>query len=146
MTARRELLARLALARAVIEDARSIEHSHGLAHNNSRRFAGDILRRIHLWNAAHGGTVNGNVAANAPATGSEAGSSETPDPKEPDAMPVSETFGVRLPADLRADIDEIATAHRLSSGQVIRVAVEQMVEREQRTKHAAEHTPPRTAA
>ena len=135
-TAEIELASKLDAIATAIEQARAFEHEHGLSNRDTRKLPGDALRSLRRWQAAaHVATLqSSNVAATAPATGSQR-QAVTPTPaKGAPTVPVSPTVGIRIPEPLRQRAEALAQREERSVSQVIRRALTEHVER-----HEPEH-------
>jgi predicted transcriptional regulator len=134
-TAEVKLAAQLDAIATAIEQARSFEHEHGLSNRHTRKLPADTLRSLRRWqhtteDAACRVTLHSNVAATAPATGSQR-QAVTPSPpaKGAPTVPVSPTVGIRIPEPLRQRAEDLAHREERSFGQVVRRALTEHVER-----------------
>ncbi len=127
-----ELDAKLSEITALVEDARRCEHANGLAHHDTRKHAGTVLRELRRWresftvNAEQVATVSNDIAvARGTATSrqpEQATKVVQSSSLERHGMAASPTLAIRLPPELLARVEQQADAEeRTPSGVARRV-------------------------
>jgi hypothetical protein len=131
-----ELQARIDLAIAAILDAQELEHERRLGSRETRKLPADCVRILRRWRsvtdtAATAATVSHKSGARAPLSGQpEAGKQVNVCPLELSEVPAGEATSIRFPPPLRERAEEYGRERRWSFGEVVRVAVEELVDYE----------------
>jgi hypothetical protein len=129
-----ELQARLVLAIAAVLDAQELEHEQRLGSRQTRKLPADCLRILHRWRcltdtSTAAATLSYKTGARAPLSGQpEAGKQVNVCPRELPEVPAGEATSIRFPPPLRERAEAFARERRWSFGEVVRVAVEELVD------------------
>jgi hypothetical protein len=139
----------LDIAEAAIRDAQAFEHEHGLSTRHTRKLPANTLRSLHRWQTATASASHGDTVKRVVADGTGIIRAASADKQvnvvcteEPQVSAGASVTSIRIPDELRAQVDQYAHDRRWSFGEATRVALEQLVGYDQ----DAQPTDRRTAA